>query len=90
MVLQRAALAGRQDTLEVVGHELDELDARNVAGRRRSVKSSGHHLVAKVALERGADLRARAVQEHALVAVRDPEQLTDLVGVPARRHPAAG
>ena len=35
VVLERAALAGGQDALEVVGHELDELDAGTWRGARR-------------------------------------------------------
>jgi hypothetical protein len=84
MVLERATFSGGQDSFEIVGHQFDELDARNVA--RRAAQGERQAVIASAARWRSSaapDLRARAVTEHALVAVGDPEQLADLVGVPA-------
>jgi hypothetical protein len=48
--------------------------------QERSSPRSRRHLRVEVALERGAHLGARAVQEDPLVAVGDAECVADLVG----------
>ena len=76
---------GSSGVLEVVRQDLDELAARHVldvgAHRRRSF--------GEIALERGADLAARAVQQDALVAVADAQRGADLLGLPSPRRRAA-
>ena len=47
------------------------------------IDRAGHAAAVEVALELAADLRARAVQQHALVALGELERRADLVGVPA-------
>ena len=78
--LEAGAHLGRQRALEVVGDELDDLAAADPAGHDREAHAV---LAVEVVLELGADLRARAVQQHALVAVAEVERGRDLLGLPA-------
>ena len=75
VLLERRAVLGGQLALEVRRHELDE---RLAVHRRHPLAAEGRAFV--VALQVGPDDGAAAVQQHALVAGSDRQQLADLLG----------
>src|SRR4051794_16716023 len=77
--LQPRAHRRVQLALEVVADELDDLAAADTARPDHAATPDA----AQVALELAAHLRARAVQQHALVAGSEAERLAHLVGVQA-------